>query len=141
MLFIGNLSAAVHGSLGGKSFFASCRACRYDVVGRMEMSEYVPSGSFAPENGKGSAEKATDFWEFDKTKGAWKMVHQKPRKRLYAPEGKDRPFKANEITSEAWRCCGFASVHRGNWQAHQRILQRSGAVSYTHLTLPTKLEV
>eukprot|EP00435_Cladocopium_sp_Y103_P014697 s1958_g3.t1 len=54
-------------------------------------------------------EKLVDFWEFDESKSAWKFVHNRPRKRLFAPVGKDCPFDAKEITAERlteWKCRG-----------------------------------
>ena len=58
------------------------------------------------------------------------MIHNRPRKRLFAPVGKDCPFDAKDITSERlteWKCKGVTSVHRDNWQKnpYQRISSKS----------------
>ena len=59
-----------------------------------------------------------------------KMNHVRPRKRLYAPVGKDCPFSADEIGPQRvteWKCKGVVSVYKDNWQVHphQRISSKS----------------
>ena len=58
------------------------------------------------------------------------MNHVRPRKRLYAPVGKDCPFSADEIGPQRvteWKCKGVVSVYKDNWQVHphQRISSKS----------------
>lgn len=57
-------------------------------------------------------------------------MHNRPRKPLFAPVGKDGLFDAKEITAERlteWKCRGVTSTHRDNWQTHpyQRISSKS----------------
>ena len=33
-----------------------------------------------------------EFWEFDTDRKAWNRVHVRPRKKLFAPVGRDCPF-------------------------------------------------
>lgn len=72
----------------------------------------------------------SDYWSFDKDRKAWKRVHIRPRKRLFAPTGKDCPFDSNEVFTERvteWNCRNRKSTHKDNWQKtpYQRISQKS----------------
>ena len=101
------------GPLDAETFFASC----HESPGKQE----AKGGLQGPQG---------DFWEFDESRSAWKMIHVRPRKRLYAPVGKDCPFNADAISSERvteWKCKGVVSVYRDNWQLHphQRISSKS----------------
>ena len=74
----------------------------------------------------GNNSEAKDYWEFDEVKHEWVLLRIRPRKRLYAPAGKDCHFDSNEVEPERiteWRCKGRVSVHRDNWQetSYQRI--------------------
>jgi len=105
-------------ALDAKAFFQCCHA----APGKFDAKGPEPK----------DPQKLGDFWEYDDSKAAWKMVHLRPRKRLYAPVGKDCPFEAKDVTSERlteWKCHGVTSVHRDNWQAHphQRISSKSWA--------------
>ena len=45
------------------------------------------------------------------------MIYVRPRKRLYAPAGKDCPFNADAISLERvteWKCKGVVSVYSDN---------------------------
>ena len=72
----------------------------------------------------------SDYWSFDKDRKAWKRVHIRPRKRLFAPTGKDCPFDSNDVFTERvteWNCRNRKSTHKDNWQKtpYQRISQKS----------------
>lgn len=104
--------------LSAEAFFASCHL--------------APGEPEAKGDGRNNAEKVGDYWEYDSSRSAWKCVHVRPRKRLYAPVGKDCPFEAQDISSERlteWKCRGTVSVHGDNWQAHPR--QRISSKSWT----------
>ena len=106
----------VRNDLDAQEFFQRC----HEAPG-------IPS---VKKNEQVSPEKLVDFWEFDDSKSAWKFVNNRPRKRLFAPVGKDCPFDAKEITAERlteWKCRGVTSQHRDNWQTHpyQRISSKS----------------
>ena len=57
----------------------------------------VPAAPFAESH---QEDQGSDHWMFDKERQAWKRVHVRPRKRLYAPTGKDRPFDASDVFTE-----------------------------------------
>ena len=72
----------------------------------------------------------SDYWVFDKDRKAWQRIHLRPRKRLYAPTGKDCPFDSSDVHVERiteWNCRNRKSTHKDNWQKtpHQRISQKS----------------
>ena len=101
-------------SLDIEAFFASCHAA----------PGVQDHGRSSDDSNPG------DFWEYDDLKSAWKMNHVRPRKRLYAPVGKDCPFSADEIGLQRvteWKCKGVVSVYKDNWQVHphQRISSKS----------------
>ena len=83
------------------AFFASC----HEAPGEQDQGRNADDGN------------PGDFWEYDSSRGAWKMVHVRPRKRLYAPVGKDCPFNADDISSERvteWKCKGIVSKYKDN---------------------------
>ena len=76
-------------SVDAKAFFQSCHAPgKFDAKG--------------PESK--DPEKPGDFWEYDDSEAAWKMIILRPRKRLHAPVGKDCPFEAKR--------CNIRKVNR-----------------------------
>ena len=98
-----------------------------------------PSCDHAPEGQQGSCvplasvtvdQQESDFWMYDKDYRAWKRVHVRPRKRLFAPVGKDCPFDSNEVHTERvteWKCRNRVSLHKDDWQKtpYQRISSKS----------------
>ena len=90
-----------------------------------------PSCDHAPEGQQGSCvplasvtvdQQESDFWVYDKDYRAWKRVHVRPRKRLFAPVGKDCPFDSNEVHTERvteWKCRNRVSLHKDDWQRHR----------------------
>ena len=101
-------------SLEVKAFFASCHAAPGEQDHGRSSDDSNPR----------------DFGEYDDLKSAWKMNHVRPRKRLYAPVGKDCPFSADEIGPQRvteWKFKGVVSVYKDNWQVHphQRISSKS----------------
>lgn len=63
------------------------------------------------------------------------MNNVRPRKRLYAPVGKDCPFDADEVDSRRvteWKCKGVVSVYKDKWQVHPR--QRISSKSWIGVT-------
>ena len=71
-----------------------------------------------------------DFWEFDTDRKAWKRVHARPRKKLFAPVGRDCPFDVSEVSHERlteWKRRGKISVHKDdcNKCPYQRISSES----------------
>jgi len=93
----------------------------------------VPAGPIQPKSKstpETSEESSNDFWEFEKGKGAWRKIHIKPRKRLFAPVGNDCPFGAEEISSKrvtVWKCRGKTSIYSDDWRSnqYQRIWSKS----------------
>ena len=97
-----------------------------------------PSCSNAPDTSAFAApfvechqdDKESDHWLFDKGRGAWQRVHVRPRKRLFAPTGKDCPFDASDVFTERvteWKCRNKVSLHKDDWQKtpYQRISSKS----------------
>ena len=75
----------------------------------------------------------SDFWMFDKDRKAWKRVHLRLRKRLFAATERDCPFDATDVFTERvteWKCRGRISIHKDNWQKtpYQRISSKSWLV-------------
>ena len=71
-----------------------------------------------------------DFWEFDTDRKAWNRVHVRPRKKLFAPVGRDCPFDVSDVSHERlteWKCRGKISVHKDDWNKcpYQRISSKS----------------
>eukprot|EP00435_Cladocopium_sp_Y103_P060485 s1600_g22.t1 len=87
----------------------------------------VPAAPFAESH---QEDQESDHWMFDKERQAWKRVHVRPRKRLYAPTGRDCPFDASDVFTERvteWKCRHRVSVHKDDWQKtpYQRISSKS----------------
>ena len=87
----------------------------------------VPAAPFVESH---QEDKESDHWMFDKERQAWKRVHVRPRKRLYAPTGRDCPFDASDVFTERiteWKCRNRVSVHKDDWQKtpYQRISSKS----------------
>ena len=72
------------------------RTCAPHPQNSMEVEAFFASCHAAPgeqDHGRSSDDSNPgDFWEYNDLKSAWKMNHVRPRKRLYAPVGKDCPF-------------------------------------------------
>ena len=71
-----------------------------------------------------------DFWEFDTDRKAWKRVDVRPRKKLFAPVGRDCPIDVSDVSHERlteWKCRGKISVHKDDWNKcpYQRISSKS----------------
>ena len=104
----------------------SCHNCSFqDSKNKGPRSDVKGAKSLVEDNSE-----TKDYWEFDEARHAWVLVHLRPRKRLFAPVGKDCPFDSNEVEPERiteWRCKGKVSVHRDNWQEtpYQRISSKS----------------
>ena len=84
----------------------------------------------APLAGSHGNEQESDYWSFDRDRKAWKRVHLRPRKRLFAPTGRDCPFDSSDVFTERiteWHCRNRKSTHKDDWQKtpYQRISQKS----------------
>ena len=106
---------------GGANVDCKCPSCP-DAPGAQ-----LPAAPFAECH---VDEPDSDFWMFDKDRKAWKRVHLRPRKRLFAPTGRDCPFDATDVFTERvteWKCRGRISIHKDNWQKtpYQRISSKS----------------
>ena len=110
----------------GTTAVDSCHNCSFqDSKNKGPRSDVKGAKSLVEDNSE-----TKDYWEFDEARHAWVLVHLRPRKRLFAPVGKDCPFDSNEVEPERiteWRCKGKVSVHRDNWQEtpYQRISSKS----------------
>ena len=96
--------------LEAEAFFASCHAA---------------PGEDEAKGGKGlDSEKLGDYWEYDQSKRAWKYIHTRPRKRLYAQVRKDCPFDAKDVLPDRLtelKRKGVTSVYSDIWQIHSRL--------------------
>ena len=84
----------------------------------------------APFAGSHGNEQESDYWSFDRDRKAWKRVHLRPRKRLFAPTGRECPFDSSDVFTERiteWHCRNRKSTHKDDWQKtpYQRISQKS----------------
>lgn len=111
--------------LDAEALFASC---------------HLAPGEVDAKGGKDvSNEKLGDYWEYDQTKSAWTCVHVRPRKRLYAPVGKDCPFDAKDILPDRlteWKCKGVTSVYRGQLASPPTPKNFIKKLDRLHLVLP-----
>ena len=100
------------------------------VQGPRSLDAPDPQAFAAPFARSHDDEQESDYWSFDKDRKAWKRVHLRPRKRMFAPTGKDCPFDSSDVFTERiteWHCRNRKSTYKDNWQKtpYQRISQKS----------------